>query len=257
MKISVRPVAVIGSLLLSSCSANGLLGLFGGSATGSTQGLSETIGGKWYACGMTSHYLDLTVDASGSLSGKAVERGSPVFEVRGAVTEADAFKGVIREATATVEFVPLVAGGGSILRFENIGTLAGNLRGIKGGGGIPLLMQRTIDAAVQNCPGIPMAGVANTPAPSAPPTVSGTIPGSVDFGDESSPLPGPSGTPSPSPSRTPSPAPTSSTGSQTPSPTPAATGVATPTPSPRPSATRTPTPTPTPANTIGGGFSDD
>lgn len=210
MMVGALAAAVLGA----SCSVGNLFAVFGGRPKGDLEGLAETFGGKWYGCGSPTQYLDLVVDGVGSVSGQAVVDGEPILAVSGQVLEIFEEKGIVREATASLEMVPLKVGAGGRFRFDQVGAAGSMLRGIKGTDGAPVLMVREPDPAIRSCPGLQgLASGSVTDSGRTMVGIGGAISGDVNFG---TPAPtttpgGPNPSPSPSPTARPTPRPSPTT----------------------------------------------
>lgn len=204
---------------LPGCSVKDLFAIFGSRQAGDLKGIAEALGGKWYGCGSGGQYLDLVIDGAGAVSGQAIANGTPVLSVSGQVTEVLEERGVVREATASLDLVPLAGGAAKRVRFEEVGAAGSTLSGLKTAEGAPILMLRDPDPAIKTCPGLESLASGSLPTGGSR---GDTIGGSVDFGDAgATPRPSPgSGTPGPSPSPSPG-----ATASPTPRPSPTATPV--------------------------------
>lgn len=150
-KLTWHPIAVGAAVLLAGCSAEAINALLAATQAAGPNGIGPNgqitgdggFTGKWYACGMASRYVDLTVDGKGQISGKVVDSGTSIYEVRGTVRI---------DGKATVEFVPMTqfARGMKSDNVEVVGTV---LRGIRAEDGTPVVLQRTIDPDVTSCAG--------------------------------------------------------------------------------------------------------
>lgn len=153
--------AVIAAILLSGCSAEVLSALLaatkavgaGGPGTpggfgtdgpdASVRAAATAFNGRWYACGMESRFVDIGIDPRGQLTGQVHEGRAPIFEIRGFVRP---------DGGATIEFHPLRPGL-QPAHHDDVRIVDGMLKGIRGGDGRPVPLQRQINPAATTCGG--------------------------------------------------------------------------------------------------------